>query len=198
MEYKFEFERWYFDTDNFKQKQVDNILGIINGGNLREFMTFAGYGNIIYEPEDKCHRYPTIIELDKFNRLKTNCLIFDLSFNTYNNGKFDKCFVYNTNGHQIGNYGFVMYNSETGQIMHKYFIDYAFDSLCHALMKAFHSMIYDELWLNYYGKKYDAMKNRHGLTINDCPTVLDYEKCKTRLAARYDIKTRWDNSIVEE
>ena len=187
MEYKFEFQRWFFDTDNFKQKQVDNILGIINGGRLLEFMKFVGYGNITYAPEDHGHRYPTITELDKFNRLKSNCMIFDLTYNTYNNGKFDKCFIYQSNGRQIGNYGFVFYNTETGKLWHKYFIDYSFDGLCQALTKSFHAMLRDEVWLNYYGKKYDAVKKRNGLTLKDCPTIKDYERCLENLNKRYEI-----------
>ena len=191
MEYKFEFERYFLDTDNFKHKQVYNILGIISGGRLREYMRFFGYGNISYDPEDKEHRYPTVTELDKFNRLKTNCLIFDLSYNPLNNGKYDRCFIYNTIGHQIGGYGFVLYNTKTGKLSHKYFIEYTYDGLCQALTKSFDSLIRDELWINYYGKKYDAMKRRNGLDVKDCPTLSDYERCKNNHYARFDINTYW-------
>jgi len=191
MEYKFEFERWFFDTDNFKQKQVENILGIINGGRLHEYMRFFSYGNISFEPEDKGHRYPTITELDKFNRLKSNCLIFDLSYNTFNNGKYDKCFIYNTVGHQIGNYGFVFYNTKTGELSHKYFIEYTFDGLCQALTKSFHSLIRDELWINYYGKKYDSTKKRKGLTVKDCPSLYNYKQCKSKYNERFEIESYW-------
>lgn len=187
MEYKFEFQHWFFATDNFKQKQIDNILCIIGNGRLNDFLKFSGYGNISFDENDKGHRYPTIVEQDKYNRFKSNCIIYDMTYNRFNNGKFDKCFIYHSNGNQIGNYGYVFYNTQTGKLSHIYFVEDTYDALCQSLIKSFYSLLKDELWINYYAKKYDCCKKRNGLSMKDMPTISDYKRCKKNLENRLNI-----------
>ena len=76
--YNFEFWRWNFNCDNFKQRPAQILINTIIGGRLVNDMEFESYGHIEFAPEDKSNRYPTVSYLDDFTRSKTNCLIFNL------------------------------------------------------------------------------------------------------------------------
>jgi len=156
--YKFEFKRWNFPCDNFKQKQALIIINTIAGGRLNNDMTFDGYGHIEFDENDTKNRYPIINHLDGYNRNKTNCLIYDLKDTQKNQGYYDKCFIYHSAGRQEGNYGFVLYNTETGDVSHKYFIEHEYDTLCVKLTESF-NILYKLPMFRYYSDKHDKIKN---------------------------------------
>ena len=111
--YNFEFWRWNFPCDNFKKRQALIIINTIGGSRLCMDMAFESYGHIAFSPEDTCNRYPEITYLEDFNRVKANCLIYNLKNTAKNQGKYDKCFIYHSAGTNGGNYGYVFYNTDT-------------------------------------------------------------------------------------
>lgn len=157
--YNFEFWRWNFDCDNFKKKQATLIINMIKGSRLQSDMVFDSYGHIAFDNEDVCHKRPNISYLDDFNKSKTNCLIYNLNETVKNQGKYDKCFIYHSAGPTDGNYGYVFYNTETGEMMHKYFIDHEFDALCVKLNESFNSLFKAPIY-DFFARKYDIIKGR--------------------------------------
>lgn len=157
--YRFEFWRWNFDCDNFKKKNAAIIINMIKGSRLNFDMVFESYGHIEFDEEDTSHRYPNIIHLDDFNRTKTNCLIYNLNDTYKNPSKYNKCFIYHTAGPQEGNYGYVFYNTETGEMMHKYFISHEFDYLCVKLNESFNTLFREPIY-DFYAKKYYSNKKK--------------------------------------
>lgn len=174
-EYKLEFGKYYIDTNNFKQRNAEILVSMIGMSRLQEFMQFAGYAHIEFDESDVKHRYPIVTELEKFSRSKTNCIIYDLSDNSFNHKKFDKCFIYRSNNHKEPMFGFVMLNTETGRINHVYDIDELPDCLCQRFSQVFYTLYNDDMY-NHYATKYDAVKERNGLTKIDVPSGKDFEE----------------------
>lgn len=158
--YNFEFWRWSFPCDNFKKKQAQLIINTIGGSRLCMDMSFESYGHIEFEPEDKHNRYPEISYLEDFNRLKTNCLIYNLKNTSKNQGVYDKCFIYHSAGSNEGNYGYVFYNTETGKMLHKYFVEHEYDALCVTLNKTFNTLFKEPVY-KFYSNKYDSIKGKN-------------------------------------
>jgi hypothetical protein len=169
--YNFEFWRWHFNCDNFNQKHSSILLSIISNGRLGRYMTFGSYATITFDEEDTAHRYPTITELENFSRNKTNCLIFDLTENEKNQNVYDKLFIYHSNGSQHDFYGYVLYNTETKKMMHKYFVTHEYDELCIALTKTLNTLEKSSLY-NLYSNRYDSSKNKNN---NELLTKKDEE-----------------------
>ena len=76
--FEFEFMMWNYNPDNFKKKQIMILLGVIGGSKLGKHFKFSGYGNMTFSDEDTGHRYPLIEMQEKYNRNKTNVLVFDM------------------------------------------------------------------------------------------------------------------------
>ena len=72
-------------------------------------------------------------------------------------------------------YWYVLYNTETHKMVNKYILDYMDDKLYQYIYMSIISLP-DIVKFNHYGKRYDAVKNRNGLTVKDCPTRSDYEE----------------------
>lgn len=140
--YDLNFDVWKINCDNFKQRQISIITTLIAGGRLWGDMKFKSYANIKFdETTDPNHLKPHITLQEDFNRIKTNCLVYDLLKTKINPGKYDKCFIYQTNGIKTnGFYGFIFYNSETGQYRHKYYINRNDGDLLIELAKIFATM----------------------------------------------------------
>ena len=130
-------------------------------------------GIITYDNEDVQHTNPTITLMEKYNRLKTNCLVYSLPENTSNMNYYDKLFIYYSSGNKESYYGYVLYNTKNGKNTHKYFIDDDYNNLTQCLNKTFIQM-YNTTLYDYYIKKNDALKCRKGLTRKDCPTITDH------------------------
>lgn len=117
MEYKLKFMMPYINCDNFKEKDLNNLLGVINGTRIRDLIKGYKYGNIKFDEEDKQKFYPIVNELENFTRSKTNCIIFDVD-----SKKFEKLFLYQTLNRENPYYGIVGLKHD-GKSVHIYFID---------------------------------------------------------------------------
>lgn len=181
-EYNLEFSVYYINTDNFKQKNAEILISTFANSRIHEHLSFAGYANIEFSDDDRKHRYPHITELEKFARSKTNCLVFNMHKSGHND-KFDKCFIYRSNNHREPTYGYVFYNTETGEMNHVWGVTEAYDALCIRITQTLNLMINTPLY-DFYSKKFDAAKERNGLTKKDIPNLGDYNKMLEELEQR--------------
>lgn len=200
--YNIKFNMPYIEADTLKQKHYSILLSLIGNSRLQEFMKFDGPGLITFAEDDTKHWNPIVTRMEKYNRLKTNCLIYTLPENPNNMGYYDKLFIYWTAGSKISYYGYVMYNTNTGKNEHIYFIDDNYNDLTRCLNQSFNALFNKELFA-YYAKKYDAVKGRRGLTLQDCPSIKDYEnvcnEMKNRVYefAKRKIQKKLDEGIEE-
>ena len=70
-------------------------------------MHYDGPGIITFDNEDVQHTNPTITLMEKYNRLKTNCLVYSLPENISNMNYYDKLFIYYSSGNKESYYGYV-------------------------------------------------------------------------------------------
>lgn len=164
--FEFEFGYWNFNLANFKKKQMMILLGVIGGSRLGKYFKFSGYGNISFSDEDTAHRYPIIEMQEKYNRNKTNVLVFDMPVTDRNiDGLYDKMFLYQTDFPHIPNYGYVLYNTKTKKTNHIFYIDYDINDLTISLNKSLSVNPYLPIY-KFYGDKYDYFKrNRKDLPL---------------------------------
>ena len=143
----------YIQWDNWKHKTAMSIINMINGGRMKPYFKFSSFGNVSYEEDDVKKMHPIIEPHEKFNRMKSNVMIFDMPKNDTNEGYYDKMFMYHTNGVSISNYGFVLYNSETGKMTHKCYIDDTYDDLFQILGRVINFFI-AKPWYDIYKQQY--------------------------------------------
>ena len=173
MTYEIDLKFYYQTFDAFKNKATLIFRNLMSGGRMINYAVFNCYGLVT----TNCHKaYKiTIEETDKFSRSKTNCMIYDLTYNKYNPGKFDKLFVYKTNmSKDNAFYGYILYNTKTGKMSNVYNIEFMDDKLYQYIYRGIIELSHDKL-LNHYSKKYDALKGRYGLGIKDIPTSSDWK-----------------------
>ena len=176
MSYEITLDFYYQTFDSFKQKGALIIQNLFRDVRMADYARFHGYG-LITTNGHKADKI-TIEDVDKFNRLKTNCLVYDLTYNKYNPGKYDKLFIYRTNTSKDNSfYGYILYNTKTDKTTNVYNIEYLDDKLYRYVYRAITHLADDKLW-DFYSKKYDALKKRNGLTLADCPTVEDWHEMK--------------------
>ena len=174
MNYEITLDFYYQTFDSFKQKSCLILQGLFANGRMIDYAKFHGYG-IITANCKKADKI-AIEELNKFVRSKTNCIIYDLTYNKYNPGIYDKLFIYKSDmSRDNAFYGYILYNTETHKMVNKYILDYMDDKLYQYIYMSIISLP-DIVKFNHYGKRYDAVKNRNGLTVKDCPTRSDYEE----------------------
>lgn len=174
MNYEITLDFYYQTFDSFKQKSCLILQGLFANGRMIDYAKFHGYG-IITTNCKKADKID-IEELNKFVRSKTNCIIYDLTYNKYNPGIYDKLFIYKSDmSRDNAFYGYILYNTETHKIVNKYILDYMDDKLYQYIYMSIISLP-NIAKFNHYGKRYDAVKNRNGLTVKDCPTRSDYKE----------------------
>lgn len=163
----------YEHFDVFKQKNMLVLQNLFGYSRLGEFIRFNSYGIITPLDHKNCN---VNIELsDKYNRLKTNCLIYDLTFNKYNQNKFDKLFIYyEVMTRETTWYSYILYNSETGALKHYYYLQYMDDKLCQDILKNLINLKNDKLW-DFYRKKAISTKNQN---TKEVPTIGEYNNMK--------------------
>ena len=174
MNYEITLDFYYQTFDSFKQKSCLILQGLFANGRMIDYAKFHGYGIIT----TNCKKADKIAieELNKFVRSKTNCIIYDLTYNKYNPGIYDKLFIYKSDmSRDNAFYGYILYNTETHKMVNKYILDYMDDKLYQYIYMSIISLP-NIAKFNHYGKRYDAVKNRNGLTVKDCPTRSDYEE----------------------
>jgi len=121
MEYTLKFEMPYINCDNYKEKDLINLFGVITGTRINDMINHYTYGNIKFCDNDIQHKYPIVTELDNFTRSKTNCIIFDI--NEKYNHKYRKLFIYQTLNRENPYYGIVGLKSDGETLVHTYFIN---------------------------------------------------------------------------
>lgn len=127
-----ELQLFYLPVSNFKEKQSNILMNSISNGRLGQEIKFNSFANISFEAEDKQLRYPTFKPLDGFARSKTNCLVYDVLETEKNPGMWDKCYIFMQGGHDVS-YSFIMYNTKTGRMVHKFMIPLEYDSIVIAI-----------------------------------------------------------------
>lgn len=148
----------YQNFDSFKQKSALILQNLFAHGRIIDYAKFAGYGGIT--PLNDKHTQISVEEFPKFMRSKVNCLIFDLTYNKYNPGKYDKLFIYSsTTSRNTVWYGFILFNTETGKTMHKYCLEYSDDRLYQQIYTTLIKLSEEKFW-DFYSLKFDALKKK--------------------------------------
>lgn len=180
-----EFSLYYLDVNNIKQKHYGTISNLIGMSRLRKYMILNSPGHLYFEEDDYKHHYPKIEKLAQYNRNKVNCMIYDLPYNAKNDEFYDKMFIYYSDFGKNTYYGYLAYNTNTGKCLHRYLIGGDYNELTRVLNEFFESLFDSDKYV-YYNKKYDACKKRNGLTLDDCPTIVDYKKMIVRKDERIE------------
>lgn len=165
-EYRFEFLRFHFSCDPIKPKHYTCLRNCIEQSQLSNFLTFDCEAIISFDEDDKAHRYPIISPQTKYMRAKTNCLVYNVRQDNYLSDAYDKIFIYYTEGTNESNYGFVMYNSQTKEIKHKYFIEGKYDILAKTIKQTF-QLLYDNQMYDFYAARYDGCKMHDASRISN-------------------------------
>ena len=148
----------YVETSVLKQKEVICINNIIATGRLRHFIKFVGYGVCEYDEDDKQLINTHVVMADKFNRLRTNVMVFDVFNNDWTNGVYDKLFIFKTAWPKEQTLNIVFHNTKTGNSMHHPEIEFAYDILVHDIMKVFNTLHKREI-LDFHKKKLEDSRN---------------------------------------
>ena len=179
----------YVETSVLKQKEVICINNIIAAGRLRHFIKFVGYGVCEYDEDDKQLINTHVVMADKFNRLRTNVMVFDVFNNDWTNGVYDKLFIFKTAWPKEHTLNIVFHNTKTGISMHHPEIEFAYDILVHDIMKVFNTLHKREI-LDFHKKKLEDSRNDKW--VNDVrETNID------GIIERY-YNAQWDNFDAEE
>lgn len=173
MNYELDLAINYQAFDNFKQKSALILRGLFSGGRMIDHAFFSSYGIITSLNDRKNKIY--IEEQDRFNRTKTNCLIYDLKYTKYNPEKYNKLFIYySITSRDTGWYGYVLYNTKTGKTFNKYCVEYTDDKLYQYVYRSIIGLAEDKKW-EYFSKRFDALKNKD---LKNVKTVKDYQEMK--------------------
>lgn len=142
MIYDFKFSRGGFSCDDFTRKQASILQSVISGARLNTILKFNSYANISFSEEDKFFRDPHIEILDDYTNRKTNCMVYDIKANDLYGVeyKFDKIFIFQYVGKRTGYYGYILYNEDTKEYFHKYFVSYDNCDLCIAINKSLNKL----------------------------------------------------------
>lgn len=174
----------YVETSVLKQKEVACINNIVTAGRLRHFIKFNGYGVCEYDEDDKQMINANVTMTDKFNRLRTNVIVFDVFENDWNNNSYDKLFIFKTNWPKETVFNIVFHNTKTGHSMHHPEIEYAYDTLAQDIAKVFNTCHKKEMF-KFYRKKNECIKNN---TFTPEITIKHFEP----IFERYN-NAQWDD-----
>lgn len=130
--YDFELQRWNFPYHNFKQRAAEIMINSVHSTHFLCDVKFSCYAALTFKPEDTQLRYPHVEELESFNRLKTNCIVFDVD-----NIKYNKLFICQYLGRTIESYVYMLYNTETGAFHHCFGLPHDMGDLCIDIKKVF-------------------------------------------------------------
>ena len=145
-DFEFDLTHYYQFFDNFKEKQIGILQNFLGGDPiLYETISFNSYAHISFDDNDKKRKHPYITIIDKVGRGKCNCLIYDVKTNEWNNNFYDKLFIYKGDVRKYETYGYVFYNTKTGDVSHIFEIEQGNDLLVQRLKRNIFSMV----WKNY-------------------------------------------------
>lgn len=127
--YNLEFLHWKLNVSQLKEKDINKVIWILGQSRHVKDISFSCYGECTFADDDiETHWHPIVEELQSFNRKHSNMAIFDVHVQK-GNDRFDKLFLYYSNNTRISNWGYVLYNTETGETKHKYCIYDSFNDL---------------------------------------------------------------------
>lgn len=179
--------RFNFNFDKFTSKQAYILINLICNSRLSKEIHFDKYAIATFAPSDKSQRYPKIECIDDYKK-GVNCLVFRLSESIHNMGIYDMMFLYQTTGPNIGNYGYILYNSTTQKYVHKYFVEFDYNSLMKSINVSLNSLdkldIYD-----FYTQRYNYLMH------NVQPTIEITNKGYEEMIAKH--KTKIDDFIYK-
>ena len=183
MEYNLEFDFYYLPTSSFKEKSFNLTVSHLVKGRFGSKLKYKCPANISFESDDKKHKYPKITEFEAFKRKYTNCIVFDLVFDEDNRGYYNKLFLYFSDGKQPS-YGYLLYNTETNERLHKYLIFGDINDVFYALNGTFNTLHNKKLY-DFYNRKYNSAQNLNGYTKMDYPTEAELEEILKEMKSGY-------------
>ena len=153
-EFNYTFKKMYpyVETSVLKQKDANSILTLVKIGRLKNLIEFEGYGVCEYDEDDKQQINAHVTLMDKFNRLRTNVLVFDVFDNDWTNGVYDKLFIFKTNWVKEPTFNIVFVNTKTGACIHHPEIEFAYDILIQDITKIFNTVHKKEIF-DFYANK---------------------------------------------
>lgn len=177
-EYDYTFNKMYpyMDTSVMKQKDVNNLMTLISSGRLKNLIEFEGFGVCEYDEDDKQLIHPYVTKFDKFNRLRTNVLIYNILDNDWSGGKYDKLFIFKTNWPKEPTYNIVFHNTQTNVSMHHPEIENANDIVAQDIMKVF-NIIHQREIFEFQSNKIEC--SRKG-SFNEFANEINFEPIKER------------------
>lgn len=121
--YNIKFDFWKINADPLKEKEINKIIWIIGQSRHVYDISFENFGEMKFDEEvDSNHLFPIVEEHNEFNRRKSNCAIFDIHVQ-HGTNFYNKLFLYHSNNKRVGNWGYVLLNTETNDTRHTYFIN---------------------------------------------------------------------------
>lgn len=155
----YQFKKMYTHVEEsvLKQKDVNSILAMINGGRLKHLIKFEGFGLCEHDETDTKLEYGNITMMDKFNRLRTNIMVFEVFNNDWSHGMFDKMYIFKTIWPRETVFNIVFHNTSTGKVSHTPEVEYAYDILVQDIVKAFNIMHKKKI-IDFYSLKHKACK----------------------------------------
>lgn len=177
-EYDYTFNKMYpyMDTSVMKQKDVNNLMILISSGRLKNLIEFEGFGVCEYDEDDKQLIHPYVKKFDKFNRLRTNILIYDIFNNDWSGGKYDKLFIFKTNWPKEPTYNIVFHNTQTNVSMHHPEIENANDIVAQDIMKVF-NIIHQREIFEFQSNKIECSRKS---SFNEFANEINFEPIKER------------------
>lgn len=174
---KLEFSLLYLDISPFQEKQFMILRNTLLNSRLGKYMKFLNYGSISFDENDTKHQFPKVTYLDSFKRGKTHCMVFDLYYNSNNNGKYDKLIIYTTMTTRDGYYGYVFYNSKEGKSSHRFMLDFLADAVATSLNRDFNLML-NTVIVDWYLNKAQSIEAAKTDNTVHVPNIIDYENMK--------------------
>lgn len=193
-EFDFEFTKMYpyVETSVMKQKDAAVILNTINSGRLKHHMKFNCYGECHYDEDDKQMNHAYVTRSDKFNRLRTNVLVFDMYDNDWNPGIYDKLYIFKSNNVNNPTFSIVAYNTITKKAHHHPQIEYAYDILLQTISRLIFT-IHRKCFVDFYYKKEKMIADKtptNGYYEKDFKKIMEFYE-----NAQYDDPKNVNNAV---
>lgn len=163
-DYKFEKNYSRIETSVLKLKDAQKIQQLISTGRLKNFIEFESYGIITYDENDERMLYPYVTKMDKFNRLRTNVIIYNVRHNDWNQGVYDKLYIIKQNNVKEPTFAYIFHNLKTGQCSMMPAIEYAYDRLIQNITKSI-NIIKKHKLLDYYSRKTESAHSNNPANI---------------------------------
>lgn len=190
-------ELYYLNIEKLKERDLNILKNSIADSNFgTDYLKFSSFANISFDEADTKHKTAIITEYEIYNRLKVNCLIFDIVPNIFTDNIYNKLFVFMTTGEK-GYFGYFMYNTETGKTIHKYLLDPLPDYLIQSLHRDFHVIYNYDMYDYYLHRSISPRKARlNNIASKDIFTDMSYKDMLKKYEDRIDKYYKTPNEDV--